>query len=77
MIDFSSSLKLNEIHRVDSPFNKSAKNIIFSREALTSGEGRPQYFRKMGNNRDIRDSKMGLLAQTTTFTTFVARQRSR
>ena len=28
-------------------------------------------------NNNYRDSKMGLLAQTTTFTTFVARQRSR
>ena len=29
MIKFSSSFKLNEIHRVDSPFNKDPKNIIF------------------------------------------------
>ena len=41
MIEFSSSLKLNEIHMVDSPFNEDPKNIIFSREALISGEGRP------------------------------------
>ena len=41
MIKFSSSFKLNEIHRVDSPFNEDPKNIIFvSREALNSGEGR-------------------------------------
>ena len=40
MIKFSSSFKLNEIHRVDSPFNGDPKNIIlFSREALISGEG--------------------------------------
>ena len=40
MIEFSSSLilKLNEIHTVDSPFNEDPKNIIFSREALISGE---------------------------------------
>ena len=42
MIKFSSSLKLNEIHRIDSPFNEDPKNIIFSREALISGEGRPE-----------------------------------
>ena len=53
MIKFSSSFKLNEIHRVDSPFNEDPKNIIFSREALNSREGRPEYLRKMGNNRDI------------------------
>ena len=42
MIKFSSSFKLNGIHRVDSPFNEDPKNIIFSREALISGEGRPK-----------------------------------
>ena len=53
MIKFSSSFKLNEIRRVDSPFNKDPKNIIFSREALISGEGQPENLGKMGNNRDI------------------------
>ena len=38
---------------VDSPFNEDPKNIIFSREALISGEGRPKTLRKMGNNMDI------------------------
>ena len=39
MIKFSSSLKLNEIHVVDSPFNEGPKNInFFSREALVSGK---------------------------------------
>ena len=47
MTKFSSSFKLNEIHRVDSPFNEDPKNIIFSRE------GRPENLGKMGNNRDI------------------------
>ena len=42
MVIFSSSFKLNEIHIVDSPFNEDPKNIIFSREALISGEGRPE-----------------------------------
>ena len=40
MIEFSSSLKLNEIHKVDSPFNEDPKNIIFFREVLISEEGR-------------------------------------
>ena len=41
-IKFLSSFKLNEIHKVDSPFNEDPKNIIFFREALISGEGRPE-----------------------------------
>ena len=54
MIKFSSSFKLNEIHRVDSPFNEDPKNInFFSREALISGEWRPENLGKMGNNKDI------------------------
>ena len=53
MIKFSSSFELSEIHRVDSPFNEDSKNVIFSREALISGEGRPENLGKMGNNRDI------------------------
>ena len=42
MIEFSSSLKLNEIHIVDSPFNEDPENIIFSREALILGKGQPE-----------------------------------
>ena len=53
MIKFSSSFKLNEIHRVDSPFNEDPKNIFFPREALISGEGRPENLGKTGNNREI------------------------
>ena len=53
MIKFSSSFKLNEIHKVDSPFNEDPKNIIFSREALILGEGWTENLGKMGNNRDI------------------------
>ena len=41
MIQFSSSLKLNAIHMVDSPFDEDPK-IFFSREALISGERRPE-----------------------------------
>ena len=48
MIKFSSSFKLNEIHRVDSSFNENPKNIIFfSRDALISGEGRPENLGEM------------------------------
>ena len=46
MIEVPSSLKLNEIHRVDSVFNKDPKNIIVSREALISGKGRPENWGK-------------------------------
>ena len=53
MIEFSSSLNLNEIDMVDSPFNEDPKNIIFSREALISWEGQPENLGKMGNNRNI------------------------
>ena len=54
MIKLSSSFKLNEIHRIDSPFNENPKNIIFfTREALISWEGRLENLGKMGNNRDI------------------------
>ena len=53
MIKFLSSLKLNKIYLVYSPFNEDPKNITFSKEALISGEGRPENLGKMGNNRDI------------------------
>ena len=46
MIEFSSSLKLNEIHVVDSTFNEDTKNIDFSREALISGKGKSENFGK-------------------------------
>ena len=52
MIKFSSTFKLNEIHRVDSPFNEDPKNIIFF-QALISGVGWLENLGKMGNNRDI------------------------
>ena len=43
MIEFSSVMKLNEIHIVDSPFNEDPKNMMcFSRNALISEEGRPE-----------------------------------
>ena len=51
MVEFSSSLRLNEIHMANSPFNENI--IIFSREALISREGRSENSGEMGNNRDI------------------------
>ena len=53
MIKFSSSFKLNEIHRVDSPFNEDPKNINFFQGGPNFGEGRPENLGKMGNNRGI------------------------
>ena len=53
MIEFSSSLKLTEIHVVDSPFNEDPKNIFFSGMPLISGEGRSENLGKMTENRDI------------------------
>ena len=50
MIKFSSSLKLNEIHTVDSPFNE---DLIFFQGGPNFGEGRLENLGKMGNNRDI------------------------
>ena len=53
MIKFSSSFKLNEIHRVDSPFNEDPKNIIFFQGGPNYGGETAGKFREMGNNRDI------------------------
>ena len=53
MIKFSSSFKLNEIHRVDSPFNEDPKNINFIQGGPNFGEGTAVNLGKMGNNRDI------------------------
>ena len=53
MIKFSATFKLNKLHIVDSPFNEDPNNIIFSREALISGEGRLENLGKMGNNKHI------------------------
>ena len=38
MIEFSSSLKLNEIHTVDSPFNKDPKSNFFQGGPNFGGE---------------------------------------
>ena len=53
MIKFSSSFKLNEVHRVDSPFNEDPKNIIFFQGDPNFGGGTAGKLREMGNNRDI------------------------
>ena len=50
MIEFSSSLNLNEIHVVYSSFNEDPK--IFQ-EGPYFREGRPENLGKMGNNWDI------------------------
>ena len=51
MIKFSSSFKLNEIHRVDSPFNEDPKNIIFSQGGPNFGGGTAEKFRKNGQQQ--------------------------
>ena len=48
MIEFSSSLKLNEIHVVDSPFNEDPKNIIFFQGGPNFGRGMVGKFRENG-----------------------------
>ena len=45
---FSSSFKLNEIHRVDSPFNEDPKNIIFFQGGPNFGGGMARKFRENG-----------------------------
>ena len=57
--------KLNEIHIVDSPFNEDPKNIIFSKEALISGEGLPEILTLPANSETKE-------ARTIKFCTFIA-----
>ena len=52
MIKLSGSVKLNEIHMVDSPFNEDPKNIFFQGGPNFEG-GTAGKFREMGNNRNI------------------------
>ena len=50
MVKISNASYENEIHMVDSPFNEDSKNINFlAREALNSGEGRPE---NLGNGQN-------------------------
>ena len=51
MIKFSSSFKLNEIHVVDSAFNKDSKNIIFLQAGPDFGGGTVGNLGKMGNKQ--------------------------
>ena len=53
MIEFSSSLKLNEIHKVDSPFNEDPKNIYFFRGGPNFGGRTARKFSEIDNNGDI------------------------
>ena len=49
MIKFSSSLKLNEIHTVDSPFNEDPKYIYnFFQGGPNCGGGTDEKFRENG-----------------------------
>ena len=48
MIKFSSSFKLNEIHKVDSPFNEDPKNINFFQRGPNFGGGTAGKFRENG-----------------------------
>ena len=48
MIEFSSSLKLNEIHILDSPFDEDPKNIIFFQGGPNVGEATVRKFRENG-----------------------------
>ena len=48
MIEFSSSLKLNEIHVVDIPFNEDPKNIDFFQGGPHFEEGMVKKFTENG-----------------------------
>ena len=53
MIKILSASYENKIHRVDNPFNENSKNIFFAREALISGDRRPEKFMgKWPKNRE-------------------------
>ena len=54
MVKISNASYETEIHRVDSPFNEDSNNINFlAREALLSGEERPENVEKMAKNKDF------------------------
>ena len=62
--------------------NKAAEELPSESDITGADDIEPQEIAEKASGiisqiKDIRDSKMGLLAQTTTFTTFVARQHSR
>ena len=53
IIKFLSSIKLNEIHTVDSPFNQDPKNINFFQGGPNFRGGTARKLGEMGDNRDI------------------------
>ena len=53
MVQNSNTLYENEIHRVDSPSKEDSKNISFAKEALISGEDRPEHLGKMAEKGEI------------------------
>ena len=50
MVKMSNTFYENEIHMVDSPFNEDSKIYFLAREALISGEGRPENLGKVAKN---------------------------
>ena len=66
--------KLNEIHVVDSPFNEDPKNIIFSREALISGEGRPEILTLPANSETKEARTIKLCTVITYYITSITKQ---
>ena len=60
MVKISNASYENEIHRVDSPFNEDFTNMIFlAREALISGEGRPENLGKWPQQGNLLLCKLG------------------
>ena len=52
MVKISNASYENEIQRVDSPSTRIPKYNFFAREALISGEGRPENLGKMAKARE-------------------------
>ena len=52
MVKISNASYENEIHKVDSPFNKDSNNIIFCQGSLNFGGGRPENLGRMARNRE-------------------------
>ena len=52
MVKISNTSFENEIQRVDSPFNEDSKIHFLVREALISGEGRPENLERMAKSRE-------------------------
>ena len=65
-------LKRNSM--VDSPFNEDPKNIIFSREALISGEGRPEILTLPANSETKEARTMKLCTVIAYYITSITKQ---